>query len=93
MGARPQSFGLHRFIFGSTKVMKVALGQSDSEEYQIGLAEVAETLRGNVGLFFTNLAREEVRSPQDLCKYVIRRFQKDGLIKLFSYPKKKFCRL
>ena len=42
--------------------MKVALGQSESEEYLVGLAEVAETLKGNVGLLFTKLGREEVGS-------------------------------
>lgn len=49
-----------KFIFGSTKVMKVALGQGEAEEYQIGLTQVAETLKGTVGLFFTKLPREEV---------------------------------
>lgn len=53
---------LCRFIFGSTKVMKVALGQSESQEYQVGLAKVAETLKGTVGLLFTKLPREEVSS-------------------------------
>ena len=47
--------------------MKVALGQSESEEYQIGLAEVADSLKGNVGLFFTSLGREEVFTFSDLC--------------------------
>jgi len=49
-----------KFIFGSTKVMKVALGQGEAEEYQVGLAQVAETLKGTVGLLFTRLPREEV---------------------------------
>jgi hypothetical protein len=40
--------------------MKVALGQSESEEYQVGLAEVADTLKGTVGLLFTELPREKV---------------------------------
>ena len=53
-----------RFIFGSTKVMRVALGQCESEEYQLGLAEVAETLKGNVGLFFTSLGRNQVSHPR-----------------------------
>ena len=44
----------------------MALGQSESEEYQIGLAEIADTLKGNVGLFFTNLGQEEVCNSSDL---------------------------
>ena len=41
--------------------MKVALGQGEAEEYQEGLTQVAETLKGTVGLLFTRLPREEVR--------------------------------
>lgn len=51
--------------------MRVALGQSESEEYQIGLAEIAETLKGNVGLFFTNLEREKV-SMNFACTLLLR---------------------
>jgi len=49
-----------KFIFGSTKVMKVALGQDEAQEYQDGLTRVAEVLKGTVGLLFTRLPREEV---------------------------------
>lgn len=40
--------------------MRVALGQSDSDEHLPGLAELSETLKGNVGLFFTKLDRNQV---------------------------------
>ena len=40
--------------------MKVALGQGEAQEYQEGLTEVAETLKGTVGLLVSRLSREEV---------------------------------
>ena len=52
---------LSRFYFGSTKVVKKALGSSDSEEYQPGLAQVSGALKSTVGLLFTRLSKEEVR--------------------------------
>lgn len=48
---------------GSNKVLQVALGRSASDEYRTGLAEVSERLKGNVGLLFTTLPRDEVRGP------------------------------
>lgn len=41
--------------------MRVALGQTDSDEYLPGVAELADTLKGNVGLFFTSVDKEQVR--------------------------------
>ena len=52
-----------RFCFGSTKLMKVALGQAVSTEYQDGLAEVSKMLKGTVGLFFTSLSKAEASPP------------------------------
>lgn len=45
---------------GSNGKLQVALGKSSEDEYRPGLAQLAERIQGNVGLFFTNLPREEV---------------------------------
>ena len=47
-------FSDSRIFFGKTKVMAKALGQSEAEEYQPGLAKLAELLEGSVGLLFTD---------------------------------------
>lgn len=49
-----------RFFYGKNRVMQLALGRTEAEEYREGLSNVAERLRGNVGLLFTNRAQEEV---------------------------------
>ncbi|XVF45729.1 hypothetical protein PTKIN_Ptkin02bG0229800 [Pterospermum kingtungense] len=51
-----------RFFLGSNKVMQVALGRSASDEIRPGLHKVSKLLRGDTGLFLTNMAREEVES-------------------------------
>ncbi|XP_064392229.1 mRNA turnover protein 4 homolog [Halichondria panicea] len=43
-----------RFFFGKNRVMQLALGRSDSDEYRTGLRFVSEELKGSVGLFFSN---------------------------------------
>ncbi|XVF68101.1 hypothetical protein PTKIN_Ptkin10aG0176100 [Pterospermum kingtungense] len=51
-----------RFFLGSNKVMQVALGRSASDEIGPGLHKVSKLLRGDAGLFLTNMPREEVES-------------------------------
>lgn len=51
-----------RFFLGSNKVMQVALGRSVSDEIQPGLHKVSKLLRGDTGLFLTNIPKEEVES-------------------------------
>ncbi|KAK2664701.1 hypothetical protein Ddye_003275 [Dipteronia dyeriana] len=51
-----------RFFLGSNKVMQVALGRSASDEIRVGLHKVSKLLRGDSGLFLTNMPREEVES-------------------------------
>lgn len=53
-------FADSRIFFGKTKVMAKALGQTPSEEYQPGLAELTPHLEGSVGLLFTNRPVDEV---------------------------------
>ncbi|KAF9596504.1 hypothetical protein IFM89_012235 [Coptis chinensis] len=57
---REQLKSTSRFFLGSNKVMQVSLGRSDSDEIRPGLYKVSKLLRGNSGLFFTNLPKEEV---------------------------------
>lgn len=49
-----------RFFLGKNKVMRVALGRDEDEEFRDGLAALGEYLSGNVGLLFTNRGRKEV---------------------------------
>ncbi|MBA0760291.1 hypothetical protein Gotri_023045, partial [Gossypium trilobum] len=51
-----------RFFLGSNKVMQVALGRSVSDEIRPGLYKVSKLLRGDAGLFLTNMPRDEVES-------------------------------
>jgi len=50
-----------RFVMGSNKMLQVALGKTEADEYRTNLHLLSERLHGHVGLFFTSLAREEVR--------------------------------
>ncbi|KAK1271470.1 hypothetical protein QJS04_geneDACA006039 [Acorus gramineus] len=49
-----------RFFLGSNKVMQVSLGRTAADEIRPGVHKVSKFLRGNTGLFFTNLPTEEV---------------------------------
>lgn len=45
---------------GSNKVLGVALGRDESQEYKPNLSKLAADVQGNVGLLFTRLPHEEV---------------------------------
>ncbi|OIW13613.1 hypothetical protein TanjilG_07955 [Lupinus angustifolius] len=49
-----------RFFLGSNKVMQVALGRSPSHELKPNLHKLSKLLRGDAGMVFTNLPKEEV---------------------------------
>ncbi|XP_058752342.1 uncharacterized protein LOC131625505 [Vicia villosa] len=49
-----------RFFLGSNKVMQVALGRSASDEIKPNLHKVSKLLRGDAGMVFTNISKEEV---------------------------------
>lgn len=51
---------------GSNKLLHVALGKTDADEYRLNLHEVSTRLTGQVGLFFTSMPREEVGFTQPL---------------------------
>ncbi|KAF3435150.1 hypothetical protein FNV43_RR22237 [Rhamnella rubrinervis] len=57
---REQLKSTSRFFLGSNKVMQVALGRSAADEIIPGIYKVSKLLRGDAGLCFTNMAREEV---------------------------------
>lgn len=50
-----------KFVMGSNKVLRVALGHDAATEYKAGLAELAGRIRGAAGLLFTRLPRAEVQ--------------------------------
>ncbi len=45
---------------GSNKVLQVALGREESDEYKQNISEVSNRIRGKIGLFFTKLPQDEV---------------------------------
>lgn len=49
-------------MMGSTKMLQVALGKTEADEYRTNLHLMSERTRGPVGLFFTSLPRQEVRT-------------------------------
>ncbi|GAA6231989.1 mRNA turnover protein 4 homolog [Lates japonicus] len=50
-----------RFFFGKNKVMMVALGKGETDEYKDNLHKVCKYLRGEVGVLFTNKTKDEVQ--------------------------------
>ncbi|KAK4438265.1 turnover protein 4 [Sesamum alatum] len=50
-----------RFFLGSNKVMQVALGRSVADEIGSGLHKISKLLRGDSGLCFTSLPKEEIQ--------------------------------
>lgn len=51
---------LHRFYFGKNKVMALALGRTQEDEYKDNLHKLSNQLRGQSGLLFTNKSKKEV---------------------------------
>lgn len=45
---------------GSNKVLQVALGRQESDEYKQNISELSNRIRGKIGLFFTKLPQPEV---------------------------------
>ncbi|KAJ4979976.1 hypothetical protein NE237_010756 [Protea cynaroides] len=58
---REQLKSTSRFFLGSNKVMQVSLGRSIADEIRPGVHKVSKLLRGDTGLYFTNLPKEEVQ--------------------------------
>ncbi|GAX74570.1 hypothetical protein CEUSTIGMA_g2019.t1 [Chlamydomonas eustigma] len=48
-----------RFLMGSTKLLQVALGKSESDEVRTNIHLLSERLKGHTGLLFTNLTKDE----------------------------------
>ncbi|XP_058110330.1 uncharacterized protein LOC131253388 [Magnolia sinica] len=57
---REQLKSSSRFFLGSNKVMQISLGRSVADEVKPGVHKVSKLLRGDAGLCFTNLPKEEV---------------------------------
>ncbi|XP_053545825.1 mRNA turnover protein 4 homolog [Bombina bombina] len=57
-----------RLFFGKNKVMMVALGKGPCDEYKDNLHKLSKSLKGEVGLLFTNRTEEEVKEWFDQFK-------------------------
>eukprot|EP00753_Platysulcus_tardus_P021995 PLAT919.1.p1 GENE.PLAT919.1~~PLAT919.1.p1 ORF type:complete len:252 (+),score=113.63 PLAT919.1:108-758(+) len=51
-----------RFFLGKNRLMQVALGRREEEEYMPGMARLTPFIRGDVGLLFTSRSRDDVIS-------------------------------
>ena len=49
-----------RFLRGATKILQVALGRSESDEVRTNIHQLSERLKGNTGIFCTDMPKEEV---------------------------------
>lgn len=54
--------GTGRIFLGKNKVLQLALGRSESDEYKDGLHFVSKKLTGSVGLLFTNQTTDDIVS-------------------------------
>nr|XP_057911720.1 mRNA turnover protein 4 homolog [Doryrhamphus excisus] len=54
-----------RFFFGKNKVMMIAIGKGETDEYKDNLCKVSKHLRGEVGVLFTNKTKQEVQEYFD----------------------------
>ena len=52
---------------GSNKVLQVALGREESDEYKQNISELSNRIRGKIGLFFTKLPQNEVCPTASVC--------------------------
>lgn len=57
---------------GSNKVLQVALGREESDEYKQNISDLSNRIRGKIGLFFTKLPQEEVRHLYGICASGVR---------------------
>jgi mRNA turnover protein 4 len=51
-----------RFFLGKNKLMQIALGRTQEEEYKENIFQLSKAISGNVGLLMTNRPKEEVIS-------------------------------
>ena len=58
-----------RFVMGSNKILRVALGHGEEDEYKKGLSALAEDISGSIGLFFTRLPQDQVRLELKHCRF------------------------
>lgn len=71
-----QSWSGSRFYFGKNKVMALALGRTQEDEYKDNLHKLSNQLRGQSGLLFTNKSKKEVLSYFD--NYRVADFARSG---------------
>ncbi|KAK9904171.1 hypothetical protein WJX75_005887 [Coccomyxa subellipsoidea] len=57
---REEHLETSRFCLASNKVLRVALGHDETDEYRKNLALLSDEITGSMGLFFTQLPHDEV---------------------------------
>uniref|UniRef100_A0A0B6YBL6 Ribosome assembly factor mrt4 n=1 Tax=Arion vulgaris TaxID=1028688 RepID=A0A0B6YBL6_9EUPU len=55
-----QEWSHSRFFFGKNKVVQIALGRTEDEEYRENLHKLTRQMQGQTGLLFTNKKEKEV---------------------------------
>lgn len=66
------------FFIGSNKVLKVALGKDAESEHADGLSEISARVRGDCGVLFTDLTKEDVEKVFD--KYAVSDYARTGAV-------------
>lgn len=51
-----------RFVMGSTRLLQVALGRGEADEYRPGYSRLTPMLKGQAGLLFTRLSKEDAKA-------------------------------
>ncbi|MES1906805.1 MAG: hypothetical protein MHM6MM_000041 [Cercozoa sp. M6MM] len=75
-----------KLFFGKNRIMKLALGRSEAEQYRPGLFKLSEQIEGECGLLFTNLDSTAVLDY--FSKLKVPAFARSGneAMKAFSLP-------
>jgi mRNA turnover protein 4 len=59
---RDQAAPDSRFVMGSTRLLQVALGRGEADEYRPGYSRLTPMLKGQAGLMFTRLEKEDAKA-------------------------------
>jgi mRNA turnover protein 4 len=66
------------FFIGSNKVLKVALGRDESDEHKEGLHQLSRRVRGDCGVLFTDLTKEDIEEV--FAKYEVSDYARTGSV-------------
>lgn len=59
---RDQAAPDSRFVMGSTRLLQVALGRGEADEYRPGYSRLTPLLKGQAGLMFTRLEKDDAKA-------------------------------